>query len=134
MMSATCNGAKQRARDQSRHYYSSLAPVYERQSRVPEALVELTKGARHRGYTGRNGPWQCAMQNELVWIERHCASPGPSTGALDLLTAPGYRATRAEAWLLRIHNETEQAFFQNGEREQQQAPRERNINAPKPRR
>jgi hypothetical protein len=32
------------------------------------------------------------------------------------------RATRAEAWLLRIHSEAEQVFFQKGERELRQAP------------
>jgi len=33
------------------------------------------------------------------------------------------RATRAEAWLLRIHNEVEQTFFAKKEREPRQAPR-----------
>ena len=33
------------------------------------------------------------------------------------------RATRAEAWLLRIHNEVEQTFFSKREREPRQAPR-----------
>src|ERR1700754_3303596 len=33
------------------------------------------------------------------------------------------RATRAEAWLLRIHNEVEQTFFSKQEREPRQAPR-----------
>jgi hypothetical protein len=33
------------------------------------------------------------------------------------------RATRAEAWLVRIHNEVEQTFFQNKEREARQTPR-----------
>ncbi len=33
------------------------------------------------------------------------------------------RATRAEAWLLRIHNEVEQTFFLKQEREPRQAPR-----------
>jgi hypothetical protein len=32
------------------------------------------------------------------------------------------RATRAEAWLLRIHGEVEQTFFQKNEREPRQAP------------
>ena len=34
------------------------------------------------------------------------------------------RATRAEAWLLRIHNEVEQTFFSKKEREPRQAPRQ----------
>src|SRR5258706_13402490 len=33
------------------------------------------------------------------------------------------RATRAEAWLLRIHNEAEQTFFSKKDREPRQAPR-----------
>jgi len=33
------------------------------------------------------------------------------------------RAERAEAWLLRIHNEVEQTFFQKKERDSRQAPR-----------
>src|SRR4249919_705230 len=33
------------------------------------------------------------------------------------------RATRAEAWLLRIHNEVEQTFFSKQERHPRQAPR-----------
>jgi hypothetical protein len=33
------------------------------------------------------------------------------------------RATRAEAWLLRIHNEVEQTFFQKKERDSRQARR-----------
>jgi hypothetical protein len=44
------------------------------------------------------------------------------------------RATRAEAWLLRIHNETKQAFFQKASGSSSRLPCERNINAPKPRR
>jgi hypothetical protein len=34
------------------------------------------------------------------------------------------RAARAEAWLLRIHNEVEQTFFQKKERDPRQAPRQ----------
>jgi len=34
------------------------------------------------------------------------------------------RAGRAEAWLLRIHNEVEQTFFQKKERDARQAPRQ----------
>ena len=34
------------------------------------------------------------------------------------------RAARAEAWLLRIHNEVEQTFFQKKERASRQAPRQ----------
>src|ERR1700726_3051256 len=34
------------------------------------------------------------------------------------------RAGRAEAWLLRIHNEVEHTFFQNKDRESRQAPRQ----------
>jgi hypothetical protein len=34
------------------------------------------------------------------------------------------RAARAEAWLLRIHNEVEHTFFQKKEREPRQAPRQ----------
>jgi len=34
------------------------------------------------------------------------------------------RAARAEAWLLRIHNEVEQTFFQKKERDSRQAPRQ----------
>jgi hypothetical protein len=33
------------------------------------------------------------------------------------------RAARAEAWLLRIHNEVEQTFFQKKERDSRQMPR-----------
>jgi hypothetical protein len=33
------------------------------------------------------------------------------------------RAARAEAWLVRIHNEVEQVFFQKKERDNRQAPR-----------
>jgi hypothetical protein len=33
------------------------------------------------------------------------------------------RAARAEGWLLRIHNEVEQTFFQKKEREPRQTPR-----------
>jgi hypothetical protein len=33
------------------------------------------------------------------------------------------RAARAEAWLVRIHNEVEQVFFQSKERDNRQAPR-----------
>jgi hypothetical protein len=33
------------------------------------------------------------------------------------------RAARAEAWLVRIHNEVEQVFFQKQERDNRQAPR-----------
>lgn len=33
------------------------------------------------------------------------------------------RATRAEAWLIRIHNEVEQTFFQKKERDTRQDPR-----------
>jgi hypothetical protein len=33
------------------------------------------------------------------------------------------RATRAEGWLVRIHNEVEQTFFQKKERDTRQAPR-----------
>ena len=43
------------------------------------------------------------------------------------------RATRAEAWLLRIHNEAEQLFFQKNEREPRQAPSERTPYVPQPR-
>jgi hypothetical protein len=39
------------------------------------------------------------------------------------------RATRAEAWLLRIHNEVEQTFFQKKERQPRQASSERNFYA-----
>ena len=35
------------------------------------------------------------------------------------------RAARAEAWLLRIHNEVEQTFFQKKERDPRQVPRSR---------
>jgi hypothetical protein len=35
------------------------------------------------------------------------------------------RATRAEAWLLRIHNEVEQTFFQKKERDPRPTPRPR---------
>ena|SRR5882672_2121141 len=35
------------------------------------------------------------------------------------------RAARAEAWLLRIHNEVEQTFFQKKERDPRQNPRPR---------
>jgi hypothetical protein len=35
------------------------------------------------------------------------------------------RATRAEAWLLRIHTEVEQTFFQKKERETRSGPRPR---------
>ena len=34
------------------------------------------------------------------------------------------RAGRAEAWLLRIHNEVEHTFFQKKDRESRQAPRQ----------
>ncbi len=34
------------------------------------------------------------------------------------------RAARAEAWLLRIHNEVEHTFFQKKERDSRQAPRQ----------
>jgi len=34
------------------------------------------------------------------------------------------RAARAEAWLLRIHNEVEQTFFQKKERDPRPAPRQ----------
>jgi hypothetical protein len=34
------------------------------------------------------------------------------------------RAARAEAWLMRIHKEIEQTFFQRKDREQRQAPRQ----------
>jgi hypothetical protein len=34
------------------------------------------------------------------------------------------RAARAEAWLLRIHTEVEQTFFQKKERDARQAPRQ----------
>jgi hypothetical protein len=34
------------------------------------------------------------------------------------------RAARAEAWLLRIHNEVEQTFFQKKEREPRQPSRQ----------
>jgi hypothetical protein len=34
------------------------------------------------------------------------------------------RATRAEAWLMRIHNEVEQTFFQKKERDARPAPRQ----------
>ena len=37
------------------------------------------------------------------------------------------RTTRAEAWLLRIHGEVEQTFFQKKEREPQQASSQRNL-------
>jgi hypothetical protein len=40
------------------------------------------------------------------------------------------RASRAEAWLLRIHNEAEQVFFQKNERESRQAPIGRGPHAP----
>jgi hypothetical protein len=33
------------------------------------------------------------------------------------------RAERAEAWLVRIHGEVEQAFFQKKDRDARQAPR-----------
>ena len=42
------------------------------------------------------------------------------------------RATRAEAWLLRIHNEAERVFFQKNEREPWKAPSEQSLDAPKP--
>ena len=42
------------------------------------------------------------------------------------------RATRAEAWLLRIHNEAERVFFQKNERESRKAPSEQSLDAPKP--
>jgi hypothetical protein len=42
------------------------------------------------------------------------------------------RATRAEAWLLRIHNEAERVFFQKNEREPRKAPSEQSLDAPKP--
>jgi hypothetical protein len=34
------------------------------------------------------------------------------------------RAARAEAWLLRIHNEVEHTFFQKNDRDTRQAPRQ----------
>jgi hypothetical protein len=37
------------------------------------------------------------------------------------------RATRAEAWMLRIRDEVEQSFFQRKDREQRQAPSHRNF-------
>jgi hypothetical protein len=40
------------------------------------------------------------------------------------------RATHAEAWLLRIHNEAEQVFFQKNEQESRRAPIERSAHAP----
>jgi hypothetical protein len=40
------------------------------------------------------------------------------------------RATHAEAWLLRIHNEVEQTFFQKKEREPRQPLSPRNFYAP----
>jgi hypothetical protein len=40
------------------------------------------------------------------------------------------RATRAEAWLLRIHNEVEQTFFPTKEREPRQTPSQRDYYAP----
>jgi len=40
------------------------------------------------------------------------------------------RATRAEAWLLRIHNEAEQVFFQKDEQEPRRAPIERSDHSP----
>jgi hypothetical protein len=43
------------------------------------------------------------------------------------------RASRAEAWLLRIHYEAEQAFLQKNEREPRRAPIEGNVRAPSPR-
>jgi hypothetical protein len=42
------------------------------------------------------------------------------------------RATRAEAWLLRIYNEAEQVFFQKDERGGRNAPPERNPAALRP--
>lgn len=43
------------------------------------------------------------------------------------------RATRAEAWLLRIHNEAEQAFFQQSGQGARPAPIEGSDRAPIPR-